>query len=495
MRKAAPGWIAAVAAAALATGCSVAPPPPPEPPAAPVEWVEARPAATPAATPWWSGFGEPELDRLVAEVLAANHDLAASAERVEAAAAQARIAGAELRPQIAAALDAARQRRNFVGFPIPGSQGKVLSTTTTTFTGSLSVAWEADLWGRLRAGQAAALAGLEAASADLEAARLSLAAQAVKGWFALAEADRQLALAEATAGSRRLSREQIARRYRAGLRGPLDLRLARSGEAAAAALVAQRRRQRQAAARRLELLLARYPAGSGPDTGPALPPPPPPAPAGLPSELLARRPDLRAVERRLAAAGYRVARARAALYPALRLTGSAGRLSDEATDLLDDDFSIWSLVGGLLQPVLQGGRLRAGVALAEADHRAAVELFRQSVLRAFAEVESALAAETWLSDELAALTTAAAEAEAARRLAEERYRRGLGDYLAVLEAQRQVLDTRGRQLAVHRALLDERVNLHLALGGDLGGGQPGDARPAPPAAATPPADRTGESSR
>ncbi len=142
--------------------------------------------------------------------------------------------------------------------------------------------------------------------------------------------------------------------------------------------------------------------------------------------------------------------------------------------------------------MFQGGRLRAGVALAEAEHRAAVELFRQSVLRAFAEVESALAAEGHLSRELAALATAAGEAEAAaRRLAEERYRNGLGDYLAVLEAQRQELDTRGRELTVHRALLEERVNLHLALGGDLAGG----AGPGAATAAAPPADGTGESSR
>ncbi len=461
---------AGLAAGLLLAGCAVAPPPAPELPPAPESWTaeswtaESAPATGPAAPDWWRSFQDPELVRLVGVALEANRDLAAAAARVEAAAAQARIAGADLAPQVAAALDASRSKRNFIGLPIPGAAGSVLSTTTTSYTAGLSVSWEADLWGRLRAGEAAAAAGLAAAEAELAAARLSLAGQTAKAWFGLVEAGLQNDLAKTTLASRKRTREQIERRYRAGLRGPLDLRLARSSEAAAEAQLALREGRRLAAARRLELLLSRYPAAA--TTAPAaLPPLPPPIPAGLPAELVGRRPDLAAADRRLAAAGFRVGQARAAIYPSLRLTGSSGGLSDELGSLLDSDFSVWSLAAGLLQPIFQGGRLRAGVELNEARHREASELYAQTVLRAFSEVETALTGERLLRRQADALETAAAEAAAAERLAQDRYRRGVGDYLAVLAAQVQALEAASQQLSVRRALLDTRVDLHLALGG------------------------------
>ena len=460
-------WLLSLAVAALvAAGCSVAPPPAPEPPPTPDRWAgEAEPGAIPGESDWWTGFADPELDRLVATALDVNNDLSAAEARVQAAAAEARLAGADLSPQVAAALDGSRSKRNFIGFPIPGREGSVLSTTTTSYAAGLSASWEADLWGRIRSGKAAAEAGLAAAEAQLAAARLSIAGQTAKAWFGLVEARLQAELAETTVASRRLTREQIERRYAAGIRGPLDLRLARSSEAAAEALLAQRRLQRDAAARRLDLLLARYPDGGERATGAILPDLPPPPPAGLPADLVSRRPDLRAAESRLAAAGFRQAQARAALYPSLRLTGSAGGSSDELGDLLDGDFSVWSLAAGLLQPLFQGGRLRAGVELSEARWNEAAALFGQSALRALAEVEAALGAEGLLRQQSEALAEAATEAAAAERLAQERYGRGVGDYLAVLAAQVRALEAAGQLLFARRALLDTRVDLHLALGG------------------------------
>jgi NodT family efflux transporter outer membrane factor (OMF) lipoprotein len=458
--------VPALACGLLAMACATAPPPVPALPEAPDHWAAAAEHGDVLAAPdWWSGFEDPELTRLITTALEANRDLAAAAARVEAAAAQARIAGADLLPQVGATLDRVRSKRNFIGFPIPGSEGSVLSTTTTTYTAGLNVSWEVDLWGRLRAGDAAAAAGFAAAEAELAAARLSLAAQTAKAWFGLVEADLQTALARTTVARRKLTREQIERRYAAGVRGPLDLRLARSSETAAEALLAQRRRQRDAASRRLDLLLSRYPDGESANTAAALPPLPPPPPAGLPSELVSRRPDLLALDRRLAAAGFRVSQARAALYPALRLTGTTGRSSAELDDLLDSDFSVWSLAANLLQPIFQGGRLRAGVELGEARYQEASHLYAQSVLRAFSEVETALTAERLLRQQTTALEATATEAAAAERLAQDRYGRGVGDYLAVLAAQVRALDAAGQLLSARRALLDTRVDLHLALGG------------------------------
>jgi len=479
---------ALLAAALLAGGCASAPPPEPPDPGFPLpeRWVREEAAGEAPEPPdgtavapypaaeatiqedWWRDLGDPRLDGLVAEAFEHNRDLAAAAARVSAAEAQARIAGADALPQAGAGFDAARRRQNFIGFPIPGGDGEVLSTTTTTFDAGLDVAWEVDLWGRLRAAEAAALAGLEASAADYRAARLSLAGRTASAWFGLIEAAEQLELARAEADSRRRTTERIRRRYELGLRPALDLRLALSTQAAAEAAVPAREQALDAARRRLELLAGRYPAGTaGPAAGGAgpLPPVPPPVPAGLPAALIARRPDLVAAERRLAAAGLAIEQARAALYPQLRLTGSAGRASGELEDLLDGDFSVWSLAAGLLQPLFQGGRLRAGVDLAEARRDEALAGFRSAAAQAFFEVEAALAAESLLAEREAALERAVAETAAARDLAEERYDLGLVDYLTVLETQRGALSAESSLLEARRQQLDARIDLHLALGG------------------------------
>lgn len=471
--------LALLLAAALASGgCASAPPyEPPDPAqtpggfALPDSWQQAPAGVAGATDPgpaWWTTYGDAELDALIAEALERNRDLAVAGARIEAAAAQARIAGADLSPQVAAALDASRRRQNFIGLPIPGG-GDVLSSTSTSLGAGLDVSWEVDLWGRLRAGAGTALAGVEAADADRAAAELSIAGQTAKAWFGLLEALRQAELAGDEATNRARASERIRRRYEAGLLDALELRLALSNQAVVEAALPARELALDAARRRLELLVGRYPAGvTGPALGddpPAWPALPAPVPAGLPSELLTRRPDLLAAERRLAAAGLGVEQARAALYPRLTLTGSAGGASSELQDLLDSDFSVWSLAAGLLQPVFQGGRLRAGVDLAEARRREAALAWSEAAARAFAEVESALAAEAALAQQDNALAVSERQAIAARDLAEERYGAGLVEYLVVLDAQRTALAAQSQLLEVRRRRLDARVDLHLALGG------------------------------
>jgi outer membrane protein TolC len=178
-----------------------------------------------------------------------------------------------------------------------------------------------------------------------------------------------------------------------------------------------------------------------------------------------RRPDLVATERRLAAAGLRIKEARASLYPQLRLTGSAGSLSSDVGDLLNLDFSVWSLAANLLQPLYQGGRLRGGVQLSEANHRELAESYAQVILRAFGEVESTLAAERFLAQQEQALAVAATQSVEAERLSNERYDAGLVSYLAVLEAQRDAFVAQSQHLASRRQRLEARIDLYLALGG------------------------------
>ena len=469
-----PRWAWAPLGAALFGCTGLGPPLPMEPvrpgPEPPLQWhIQAAAGVDSAGVEpeWWLAFGDPELDRLIARILEENRDLAAAAARVDAALAEARIAGAPRRPQAGVGIDGGRRRQNFIGLPIPGSEGGVLTSTTNSNGASLNVSWEADLWGRLRAAETAAVRAAAATEADLAAARLSLAGQSAKAWFAMREAELQVRLAVETVDSRRRTRERIERRFRLGLRPALELRLAFSNESLAEAALANRERRLDSARRQLRLLVSEYPSAepSTADRGAALPAPPATLPAGLPAELVSRRPDLYASENRLAAAGFGIRQARAALYPQLRLTGSAGRLSAELADLLDNDLSVWSLAASLLQPVFQGGRLRAGVDLSEARYRELAERHVQAVLAAYGEVELALSAERFLARQTAALDRAAAESTAAQRLAEDRYNFGLGDYLAVHEAQRTAAGAQSRLLETRRQQLEARIDLYLALGG------------------------------
>ena len=431
---------------------------------------ESRPPAAPPAGAWWLTFHNERLNAIVQDTLVANHDLRAAVARVEQAAAAARIVSADLKPVVDVGLSANRQRQNFVGFPIPGQESGVLTTTATRVGLSANVAWEADLWGRLRAAARAALADFTAAAEDMEAARQSLAAQAARSWFVVVEAREQVELAEQTVASRRESATQVRQRYELGLRPSLDLRLAESTLADAEALTARRRSRLNGGVRQLEILMGHYPAGRLLDGSEdvTLPPAPSSIPAGLPTDLLERRPDLRAAASRFTAAEQRVLAARRALYPRLVLTASGGTVSNQLKDLVSGDFAVWSLLGGLTQPLFQGGRLRAGVDQADARRDEAMELYASTLLRAFAEVETALVDEGRLREQEEALTRSTSQLAAALRLARDRYTRGVGDYLTVLESQSREFVARSALLAVRRERLTNRVDLFLALGGGFG---------------------------
>jgi len=430
--------------------------------AVPEQWMAAETATGEPELLWWRTFDDPVLDDLVQEALKNNHDLKAAATRIDAAAALARIAGADRVPQIGASLGGTRQKMNFIGLPIPGEG--VSSSTFTSLGLSLDLSWEIDLWGRIKAAEETALADIQAAEADYAGAQLSLAGQTAKIWFALAETRQQVELAERTIRSYHSTVRQVRARFERGLRPALDLRLALSNLHGAESLLERWKINQAALERQLETVLARYPEGAI-GARPSIPPVPDPAPAGLPAELVRRRPDLVAVERRLAAADSRVAEARANLYPRFSLSASGGTSSVELTDLLDGDFGVWSVVLNLFQPIFQGGRLRAGVDLADARAREAAEIYIGSALRAYAEVETALETEVLLARLEDRIAEASRQSAAARVLAEDRYNAGLADFLSVLEAQRRDLEAEGRHIEVRRQRLDARVDLHLALGG------------------------------
>ena len=455
-----------MAVLAAAGACATA-----APVAAPDIGVPVPETWTAAATPdgrisvdWWQDFGDDGLSAAVEAALEGNFDLRAAASRLEVAASDARTARAELFPSVDASYSGARQRQNFVGFPIPGAEDEVLSTIFTNHGVSLDVSWEIDLWGRLRAATQIVLADLQASAADLRGAQLSMAGQTAKAWFAVAEAQQQIDLSRTTVENYRETTDRVRGRFEAGIRPPLDLRLALLNLSNAEALLQQRRQQFDSAARQLKVLLGEY-ADDVISMPLDLPDLTADVPAGLPAELVSRRPDLLAAERRLASFEARVGVARSNRLPNLTLTARGGTATDALLSLLDGDFSVWALLANVTAPIWQGGRLREEVTRAEAQSAEALATFANTALTAYAEVETALAAESILLEREQQLAASVEHAQGAARLAYERYLTGIDNYIAVLESQRSAAQAEGELIAARRLRLENRVDLYLALGG------------------------------
>lgn len=415
---------------------------------------------------FWTTLGDPALEQLVLDALAHNHDLAVSAFRVRAAMTGISTARSARRPQVNGNVNYARQKNVFVGLPFPGAEGP-LSSTFDQWSASLDLSWEFDLWGKLGAGIQAAQANFEATAADHQAARLSIAAETARAWFQLREANDQLRLAEATLNTYRDSLDVVRGRFDAGLSGALDLRLAEANVAGSAASQVSTRRRAAVATRQIELLLGRYPGGELQQAQVDLKLPAS-VPAGLPADVLRRRPDLIAAERRMAAAEASAKVARLDRLPNIALTSSVGRTSSEFDDLLDGDFTIWSVAGGLAGPIIDGGRRKARVNEALEELRASRSSFAALTLRAFFEVENALDAEGLLRERLGFLQSAVDSSKAATELADEQYREGLVSIELVLESQRRQFIAESSFLEAQRELFQTRIDLHVALGGSFG---------------------------
>ncbi len=392
------------------------------------------------------------------QALAANIDLAAAAARVKAAGAQAIIAGADRLPQLDLELDGQRSKGS-----LQGSESAV-RTIRNRFTLEATAGWEIDLWGRLAHLNRAALADAGAVVADYRAARLSLAAQVARAWFTAIEAKQQTRLSNSVVGSFHRSLEATEARYRLGIGSSLDVRLSRANVAGAEADLAQRQRELDTALRNLDVLLGRYPEAQQ-ELPAELPSVAREVPAGLPAQLLQRRPDLIAARERLFAASERAREANKNLLPRLQLTASGGTVSDEFNNLIDFDTLVWSLFAGLTQPIYQGGRLKAQRLLAAADNHEAWAQYAQAVLDAFREVETLLAAEPLFEQQEKALKRAAQESIEAAKQALDQYRVGLTDIITLLESQRRAVTAESSRLLIARLRLTNRINLYLALGG------------------------------
>ncbi|PVM86727.1 efflux transporter outer membrane subunit [Caulobacter endophyticus] len=440
----------------LLAGCATPGPrttPPPEaaltPPTA---WRAASSAETEtAAAGWWKAFGDPRLSDLVAAALARNADLGIAEARVREADALAAQARAALLPSLNAT-GGAQKQRELSAFGTPAEP--------LAAQGQLQAAYEIDLWGRLRAGDAAARASLQASRYGRDAARLSVAAATARAYVSLTSLDAQLATARATLVSRQEAAARARRRAQQGVTSNLELRQA-EGELEAAA---QRVPALELAVRRQEAGLALLSGEDG--AGPiarggldALIVPQPAAP--LPSVLLARRPDIAQAEASLAGADASLAAARAAFLPQVRLSAAAGGLKV----LHIDPLTTWSVGASVLAPIFDGGRLRGASDAAAARRDQAAFAYRKAALTAFNEVESALEGQDRLTEQEDHARLQRAAASNALQHAHKRYQAGYVAYLEELDAQRGLLATELALSQVREARLLNAVALYQALGG------------------------------
>jgi NodT family efflux transporter outer membrane factor (OMF) lipoprotein len=405
--------------------------------------------------PWLRTFESSELDSLVQTALSGNYELRALAARIDQAQALARIEGARRKPQLAFA---------------PGFQHVGVPTADevagTAWEVGFGVSWELDVWGRIRSLQEAAEAEAEAVRADVAGAVLSLSARTVQTCFDLAEARQQVRVEEQWVAERRTLVGLVQGRFNQGLTAGLDLSMAKTDLSGAEAQLQEARNRVQLTARRLETLLGHYPAGAI-EYCTDLPELPRSAIAGVPSELLARRPDIGAGFARLRAQDGRLASARKALLPRLTLTAAGGARGSNQPELFDPRSLGWNLAMGLVQPIYLGGRLRAEIDLNAALVEESLQHYRNIVLTAFREVEQSLAAEEWLLNRQKSLAETVRRTDITRKLAIRSYRNGLVDMLTVLDSYRSTLSANSDLLAAKRDVLNNRVNLYLALGGEV----------------------------
>ncbi len=441
---------------------------------------------TPAAGPWWTVFNDTTLTRLETQANALNFSTRAAVARVEQARAQLRIADAQRAPVVAIAPSTYYSQLSALR-PRQASAIPAVAVNQNQFYVPVNVNYEVDLWGRLRRNAQAATANLQATEDDEQAVRLTIAADAANAYFSLRGLDAELLVLDSARQARRYNVQLTAARFKAGVDNEIGVRRSETELATVEASAVELRRQRAGLVASLATLTGRpassfalvsvqpdsvgpinpLPTNQVPATPPGpLLPAPPVIPANVPAQLLARRPDLRRAERLSAAADLRAKSARLARLPTLQLNGYIGPQTTNVGDLpkLANAYTYY-VGGGFNIPIFDGGRLRGNQQLAEAQTAEVVANSRNLTLTAYEEVETALADVASSRAQLAAQQRALRAARLAGRLTLERYRSGLSDYFAVVDADRQTLDAARLVVQTQTTQLRAAVQLIRTLGG------------------------------
>jgi outer membrane protein, multidrug efflux system len=438
--------------ATILSGCfyKVPDPVPEATPSFPENWINTH-LSEPVSGIWLPLENRDLLLQLIEEGLHNNQQLKAQTARVEMALQNSIIAGADARPELSAFLRGGRLRSQ---------------NTQNSFSMGLDFSWELDILGKLDDREQAALFDAAMSIENWREKRLALVAEIAGQWFVLLDNYQQLELIEKREQNLSKNLQIIEEGYKMGLNKSLDLHLARADFSAIRARVVARKKQLRKATRAMEYLLGRYPEAEVLAAG-TIPRKMADIPAGMPANILSRRPDILAAGHTLAAANLRVAEAYKNRFPSLRLTGSYGSNSNELSELISGDSIIWSLFAGLAAPLLNGGRLEALQERNMAQSREKAAYYTDTVLAAFVEVENSLEAEKRLAEQQDFLEKAADDSARAENLAFEQYQNGLVNYVTVLESERRAFDAQSTVLSIYNERMQNRIQLFLALGGDF----------------------------
>jgi len=453
--------IAAFALAAALAGCSMVPDYlAPKTKSPPRFQYAGNAAATWPDPAWWQGFGSAELTGMVEQARKTSPDLAAAMARIEQAEAQSRSAASALFPTLGASASRSRSTSN------PGGLGTIVQRR---YAGDLQASYQIDLFGRNRADAAAGTKRLEATQYDYEAVALTLNADIAATYFqVLALRDRirltneQLRNAEGILGL-------LEQQARIGVISDLELAQQRNAIASQRASLQGLMQSERETLNALAVLVGQMPTGFAARTQSLNELQAPAVVAGIPSEILQRRPDIRRAEADLRVANFDIGSARAARFPSIQLTASGGVSSAALSSILSPGSFLTSLVAGLTVPIFEGGRLEAQEDAARARYRELIANYTGAVLSAFRDTENALSAADLYNTQYRFAVQALDEANRAYQLAEARYRAGAVDFISVLDAQRSVFQATDAVAQANLARLSALVDLYEALGGGWDG--------------------------
>lgn len=458
-RRAAP--LVALSLALLQAGCLVGPDyqrPPVDSPRA-YAW-EPKEAAAAANATWWKQFQDPVLDGLIAEALEKNRSVKIAAANVEQAAAVLKQTRSTLYPQVGYGGSATRQKGSELGaVPIAGVPNP---QTDLQLAGSAS--WEIDLWGKVRRQSEAATANLYATEEGRRGVVLSLVASVASGYIQLRGFDEQLEISRQTLKTYAESVRLFELQFKYGQVSQMTVEQARTQLETAAATIPGIESQIVQTENALSLLLGRHPgpiARGKSISELALPP----VPAGVPSDVLANRPDIRQAEQNLVAANAKIGAAKALYFPSISLTGALGTSSADLSNLFKGPAGIWSYAGSFTGPIFAGGAIKAGVRQAEAAQQAALLTYENAIESAFADVENALNSRQKLGEQLAARARLVKAAKEYERLANLQYGGGYAPYSTVLQAEEKLFPAQLDLVTSRTAVFSSLVTIYKVLGG------------------------------
>lgn len=413
---------------------------------------------------WWRAFGDAELNQLINEALLNNLDIKKAAARILEVRSNLVQSRADRFPVLNLQGQVQRQRQT-VNVPV-GLTLQSQRQTSDIHNLSFPASFELDLWGRLARAEEGARADLLEAEENRSTIAQTVVAELISLYFQTESLERRIQVAHSSIRNYRRSLDLVEKRYGRGLTSALDVRAARTFLAQAEASLPSLRQELGIAQQKLGVLIGRYPETSAPRTHAkdyykSLSPVPP----GLPSELLLRRPDIRAAEARLKALNARVGVAKASRFPRITLTGTFGYTSEELGRLFRHQSELWNLALGVAQPLFDAGKLESGQRASEARYKQGLAEYAKTVLNAFSEAEKALLTRREQLERRDRVLNFLAQARATQKIAELRYERGLVGYLNVLEAQQTRFRAEESLIMVNLAILSNRVSLHRALGG------------------------------